>query len=228
MKRPSRTYNGEISYVGFNENTGEHEYIIGRSKVNVRTSHNEEIAILNRNPFYVCEQCGYTDLDEKCFVHTKKMVHNHSGGYRCSNEYLKKYSIGYTFKTDVVIIDFPDYVINDWEIGLSILYAVLRAMCVYLNIEENDIAGCLQMINRSYCLIVFDNTPGGSGHVKRIDNANNLKGVLGTALSIVKSCVCGGEEGDSSCYFCLRNYRNQRYHNELKRGYVVEFLKNIL
>lgn len=228
MKRPSRTYSGEISYIGFNEKTGEHEYIVGRSKVNIKASHNEEMAILNRNPFYVCEQCGYTDLDDKCFVHTKKMVHNHSGGYRCSNEYLKKYSLGYTFKTDVVIIDFPDHVINDWEKGLSILYAVLRAMCVYLNIEENDIAGCLQMINGSYCLIIFDNTPGGSGYVKKIDNANNLKGVLSTALSIVESCVCGGEVGDSSCYFCLRNYRNQRHHNELKRGYVVEFLNNIL
>ncbi len=228
MKRPNRTYSGEISYVGFNENMEEHEYLIGHSKINVKTSHNEEMAILNRNPFYVCEQCGYTDLDNKCFVRTKKMTHNHSGGYRCSNEYLKNYSLGYTFKTDVVIIDFPDHVINNWEKGLSILYAVLRAMCIYLNIEENDIAGCLQMINGSYCLVIFDNTPGGSGHVKRIDNADNLKGVFNTALSIVENCTCGGEEGDSSCYFCLRNYRNQRHHNELKRGYAVEFLRNIL
>ncbi len=99
---------------------------------------------------------------------------------------------------------------------------------IYLNIEESDIAGCLQMINGNYCIIIFDNTPGGSGHAKRIDSAANLEGVLRTALFIVDNCSCGGEEGDSSCYFCLRNYRNQRHHNDLRRKYAVDFLRNVI
>ena len=228
LKRPNRTYSGEISYVGFKENMEEHEYRIGRSRVIVKTSRNDEMTVLNRNPFYVCEQCGFTDLDRKCFVRTKKLSHNNSGGFHCSNEYLKNYALGYSFKTDVVMIDFPDHTIDDWKQGLSILYAILRGVCVYLNIEEGDISGCLQMMNGSYCIIIFDNTPGGSGHAKRIDSAKNLDGVLRTALSVVDSCTCGGEEGDSSCYFCLRNYRNQRYHNELKRNYALDYLRNIL
>lgn len=228
LRRPNRTYSGEISYVGFRENMEEHEYRIGRSRAVVKTSHNDEMTVLNRNPFYVCEQCGYTELDRKCFVRTKKKQHSNSGGFHCANEYLKNYALGYSFKTDVVMIDFPDYSINDWKNGLSILHAILRGISVYLNIEESDIAGCLQMINGSYCIIIFDNTPGGSGHAKRIDSATNLEGVLRTALSIVDNCSCGGEEGDSSCYFCLRNYRNQRHHNDLKRKYAVDFLRNVL
>lgn len=228
LKRPSRTYSGEISYVGFKEDMEEHEYNIGRSRVVVKTSRNDEMAVLNRNPFFVCEQCGYTDLDEKYHARKKEMSHNNSGGFHCSNKYLNKYALGYTFKTDVVMIDFPDYTISDWKQGLSILYAILRGACDYLNIEESDISGCLQMMNGSYCIIIFDNTPGGSGHAKRIDSAENLYGVLHNALTIVDGCTCGGEEGDSSCYFCLRNYRNQRHHNDLKRSYAVKFLKDIL
>ena len=54
------------------------------------------------------------------------------------------FSLGYRFLTDVVRIRFDNYVIEDWEHGLSILYGFLRGACSYLNIEENDISGCLQ------------------------------------------------------------------------------------
>jgi hypothetical protein len=185
------------------------------------------MAIINRNPFYVCEQCGYSELDETCFHNTKKKSHKNSSGYKCPNEILKKYSLGYTFKTDVVIIDFPDHKIDDWKKGMSILYALLRGICMYLNIEESDISGCLQMLNGGYSIVIFDNTPGGAGHAKRLDNQRNLQGVIKTALSIVEGCSCGGAEGDSSCYFCLRNYRNQRYHDDIKRRYAIDFFKSL-
>ena len=32
---------------------------------------------------------------------------------------------------------------------------------------------------------------------------------------------------DSSCYSCLRNYYNQKYHDDLKRSYVIEFLNRV-
>lgn len=228
LQKPARTYSGEMSYVGFKEISEANEFYVANAKVVVRSSHNDEMAVLNRNAFYVCEQCGYAELDELGVFATKKSFHQNSGGYKCTNDLLKKYSLGYVFKTDVVIIDFPDHIIDNWNHGLSILYAFLRGTCLQLNIEESDISGCLQMFNGSYSLVIFDNTPGGSGHAKRLDNAKTLEAVLRRTLSIVSECTCGGEEGDSSCYFCLRNYRNQRYHDKLKRNYVVEFLKNLL
>lgn len=33
---------------------------------------------------------------------------------------------------------------------------------------------------------------------------------------------------DSSCYSCLRNYYNQKHHDELKRKYVIDFIGNVL
>lgn len=227
LKKPTRTYSGEISYVGFKDDIETREYRVLNSNVIVKNSHNDDMAIINRSPFYVCEQCGYAELDEDYFHNSKKISHRNSAGYKCGNEILKRYSLGYTFKTDVVIIDFPNHKIDSWEKGMSILYAFIRGVCMYLNIEESDIAGCLQMLNGSYSIVVFDNTPGGAGHAKRLNNQKNLQGAIKTALSIVEGCTCGGEDGDSSCYFCLRNYRNQRYHDVIKRRYAIDFFKSL-
>ena len=114
-----------------------------------------------------------------------------SSGYPCSNEHLRLFSLGYRFLTDVVRIRFDNYVIEDWEHGLSILYGFLRGACSYLNIEENDISGCLQYEpvdgRPNYSIVVFDNTPGGAGHAKRLDNENALHSILTHTLKMMKS-----------------------------------------
>lgn len=227
LRKPARTYSGEISYVGFKDDIEINEYKVFNSRAIVKNSHNDEMAVINRNNFYVCEQCGYSELDESYFLPTKKHDHKNDRGYKCSCDILKKYSLGYTFKTDVVIIDFPDHKINDWKEGLSVLYALLRGISLCLDIEESDIAGCLQMLNGGYSIVIFDNTPGGAGHAKRLDNQKNLQGVIEKALEIVEHCTCGGNDGDSSCYFCLRSYRNQRYHDDIKRKYAIDFFNSL-
>lgn len=242
LRKPMRTYSGEISYVGLEgganlesdaepeNNLEENEYMVFNSKVVIKCSHNDEMAIINRNPFYVCNQCGYAELGEEGggIFKDKKKNHADPNGYKCSCEKLERYSLGYTFKTDVIILDFPDHKIDDWKKGISILYALLRGICLYLNIGEDDISGCLQMLNGGYSIVIFDNTPGGAGHAKRLNNIDNLRGIIRKALSVVANCTCGGTEGDSSCYFCLRNYRNQRHHDDLKRKYAVEFFESLM
>lgn len=229
LRKPARTYSGEISYVGFKNDIEIHEYNIFNSKVTIKNSHNDEMAMLNRNPFFVCEQCGYTKIDDnQQFFRSIQQNHKNQSGYKCTCDTLKKYSLGYTFKTDVAIIDFPNHRITNWEQGQSILYALIRGICTHLNIEESDISGCLQMLDGGYSIIIFDNTPGGAGHTKRLDNQENLIGVFQKALSIVKNCTCGGNDGDSSCYFCLRNYRNQKYHDNLKRRYAIDFFEALM
>lgn len=58
--------------------------------------------------------------------------------------------------------------------------------------------------------------------------AKALKGVFEYTLKLMKSCKCGGKDGDSSCYSCLRNYGNQKYHDLLKRKYVIDFIGQFL
>ena len=76
--------------------------------------------------------------------------------------------------------------------------------------------------------MLYDKTPGGAGHVKRLLNESVLKSALQDSLALVQNCSCGGETMDTSCYSCLRNYYNQRYHDRLQRGYVVRFLREVL
>jgi hypothetical protein len=49
--------------------------------------------------------------------------------------------------------------------------------------------------------------------------------VLEAALARVAGCDCGEE---TSCYGCLRGYRNQSFHEELRRGVAVDFLGSLV
>lgn len=207
---------------------GSYQKWIGRSFYKTLEKYNKYKVAENE----MMNNCGYSEVDENQFTGIKKKKHKISSGYPCSNEHLRLFSLGYRFLTDVVRIRFDNYVIEDWEHGLSILYGFLRGACSYLNIEENDISGCLQYEpvdgRPNYSIVVFDNTPGGAGHAKRLDNEIALYNILTHTLKMMKGCVCGGEVGDSSCYSCLRSYKNQKYHDLLKRKYVIEFVEQIL
>lgn len=236
LRKPKKTYRGEVAYVGYKNNIELHQYQIGKAVLELGMSQADEMAVLNEANFFVCESCGYTVLEKKEFKKSKWEKHNKPSGYPCYNDRtnrLKKFALGYRFKTDVLQLKFINPDLMEWEIGLSVLYGVLRGISSYLNIEENDISGCLQyfyngVTNRpNFELVLFDKTPGGAGHVKRLNNRKVLEGVLHQSLALIEQCDCGGDEKDSSCYTCLRGYYNQKNHDILKRSYVIDFINKI-
>jgi len=112
-----------------------------------------------------------------------------------------------------------------------LLYGILEGACNALDIERQDVDGTLYYYSgnrHSPALVLFDDVPGGAGHVRNIAEEANLLAALERTLEIVSRCDCGGERADTSCYGCLRNYSNQYCHDVLKRGYVIEFLANLL
>ena len=232
LKKPEKTYRGEISYVGYRTETEHIPVEIGTSQLEMLVSHGDEMAVLNESGFYVCKGCGYTELDEKSAIaHRayKKVKHKNSGGYPCPCDSLDLLSIGYRFETDVIQIRFLNPSLKDRTTALSVLYGIIRGMCSYLNIEQNDIAGCLQYYqNGNFAIVLYDRTPGGAGHVRRLSEPGVLEKVLYETLQIMQSCTCGGTDGDTSCYICLRNYYNQKYHDELSRRRVIDTLRSVL
>ncbi|MFF3420234.1 DUF1998 domain-containing protein [Streptomyces sp. NPDC002698] len=64
--------------------------------------------------------------------------------------------------------------------------------------------------------MLFDTMPGGAGNVIRI--GEHLAPVVEAALARVDTCECGPE---SSCYACLRTFRNERFHELLSRREAV-------
>ena len=232
LKKPVRTYRGEVSYVNNSDADKEETLLtIGKSKVYVRAGKSEEMAVLNRGRFYVCGACGYTELLEKRMTLTCKKKHRRPEGGECGNTLLKNYSLGYRFKTDILSLRFEDPEMIDEDQALSVLYGLLEGASKALGIERDDISGCINWIwnketNRAnYRFILYDATPGGAGHVRRLTDPTQLTRVLEETLHLVNVCTCGGEEKDTSCYGCLRNYYNQKYHERLKRKHVIEFLE---
>ena len=109
----------------------------------------------------------------------------------------------------------------------------MKGACNVLNIEQSDIAGTIQYFKNEdtkhgcYKIILYDDTPGGAGHVKRLYDGDMFARVLNEAYRIVNKCTCGGDLKDTSCYSCLRTYSNQRFHNVIQRRYVLDFLDKV-
>lgn len=234
LRKPVRTYRGEVSYIGADATEAEEQYQVGNATVLVRTGKSEEMAVLNRSRFYICETCGYTVVDEKRFTNLMKKKHPRSSGGRCGSETLKNMALGYRFKTDILTMRFANPEIASWEEALSVLYGLLEGAGKALCVERDDLSGCLKWFfneetkQANYGFVFYDKTPGGAGHVRRMADPVILRKVFEESLAQMMGCSCGGESMDTSCYSCLRNYYNQKYHDVLQRGYVVRFLESIL
>ena len=122
---------------------------------------------------------------------------------------------------------------EDLSFWRSLNYALLEGASIALQIERRDLDGVVRPFqigatltpeeNYSQEIVLFDSVPGGAGHVHRI--AENLEKVLHQALVIAECPECDEE---TSCSNCLRNYGNQIYWENLKRGPVVKFLKSVI
>lgn len=233
LKKPIRTFRSEVSYIGGAMGEDEDTYQLGNATVHVRSGKAEEMAVLNRSRFYVCQSCGYTELDERRFTPAMTKKHRTASGWQCSNNKLQNFSLAYRFETDVLTLRFTGMEITTQEQALSLLYGILEGASSALEVERSDISGCLKWFwneesgRGNYGFVFYDKTPGGAGHVRRMQNANVLERVLRAALELISGCTCGGTELDTSCYSCLRNYYNQKHHELLQRRYVIDFLQKL-
>ena len=168
-----------------------------------------------------CSACGYASETGI------PLEHKNSRGYRCVNKEgnSAEYRLSHDFKTDVAKITFVTQEAADINVMLSVLYALLEGLSREMGIERTDIKGCLFYTSVDGCMIfsvvLYDAVAGGAGHVRRIVTADGqaFQRVLAKAISVVDNCDC-----DSSCYRCLRNYYNQKIHDNLNRNQASAFL----
>lgn len=226
--RPQRIYASQVyfsEYVQEQENmTLVPELSDGPIQVSYRCSQHGKLAVVNsgiRNGgFRICTQCGWAEpvLPGK---HGPRSHTNPRSQQSCTG-YIETYHLGHEFVTDVLELRFTGLVNarND-ELWLSLLYALLEGASEALGIPRDDINGTLYPYQQSLppAIILFDDVPGGAGHVHRVAEA--LPETIEAAYARVANCECGEE---TSCYQCLRNYYNQYHHDKLKRGLVREFL----
>lgn len=178
--------------------------------------------------FRICEFCGYA---EKAPVTTRGSAraqsHHHPRTGRECRGRLQTHALGHEFMTDVAELRFGGRLarLSPPELWRSLIYALLEGAASSLGIRRDDMDGTLNY--RSWgnppSVVLFDNVPGGAGHVRRV--AEDVATVFKSAFERVHNQCCGPE---TSCYECLRNYRNQFYHEELQRGLADQFLQELL
>ena len=226
--KPDRTYRTEASMVSRGNTTYQGEFSVGSLLVNTVSMEDGEIAILNKSDFYVCPSCGYTlsSMEANAFTNNISREHHNSSGYKCKNTNLRRISLGYRFKTDALSISLNETF--EFDEAYSILQAIILSACKSLNIDNSEIAGCLQYAMKdfgpTYDFIIYDTTPGGAGHVRRFADKDSMTRILKEAYNRANSCDCGGKDADTSCYKCLRTYQNQLHHDIIKRSYVINRL----
>lgn len=229
-EKPEKTYTTRVYFSG--QSSGEEEKVcfklVGGIELELAAASRGKLAVINNagyHGFHVCRSCGYTILGNEKVPDSHE---THWGG-PCCGKMQNRYSLGHEFETDILKLYFHGY--QDMRKGFwhSLLYALLEGVSSAMQIERQDLDGCLYPMPGnplgSPALILFDDVPGGAGHVRRLVREESFKDVLRASLNRLQGCDCGKEAGgNASCYGCLRHYRNQFCHNELNRGIVIEFL----
>lgn len=226
--KPKRSYAGEVSYLGGGIKDENH-LELGRAVV--ETSTDDELLVMNRSGFYMCSVCGYSDIIKGRAI-TPRLLKKHKNcrQYDCPNEDLEQLKLGHRFQTDVARFTIPLLESTDktsYPRALSFMYAFLEGVSNVFEIERNDIDGILElnMEEQSYDILLYDNVPGGAGHVKRLVDRGAIINSLRAALNKVSQQCC---DENTSCYNCLRNYYNQTHHSYLQRIYAKKSIEMLL
>jgi len=223
--KPVKTYAGEIYHLGGGKQIN--QIVQLGQALKITTSEDDQLLVMNTSPFFYCPSCGYAVLDKEATTNTINRRHKRDNfsGTDCDNTQLIRTSLGHRYSTDVVTLTIG--IPLDKSSALSTLYALLEGISKAFDIERRDINGVVESDSSgSYStFILFDTVPGGAGHVKRICTADGMMKALNDALWKVSQGCCGE---DTSCYECLRNYDNQRYHKDLVRGLAKKVLETLI
>ncbi len=166
----------------------------------------------NREGFYICRSCG---------AHTTglKAKHKSPSDSECKGA-LEKFSLGHELVTDVVRLQFPQ-LHGEWD-AYSVAYAFLLGASETLDVPDTDLNVTITGGANSdeSAIVLYDNVPGGAGLVAQLEWESVFDQALGNARERVQgNCGC-----DSSCYGCLRSFRNQFAHPHLDRKRALEVL----
>ena len=169
-----------------------------------------------RNGFYICPTCGTQKAN-------RETSHKTPWGSPCHSA-MRNFSLGHELDTDVVCLHFPN-LCDEWE-AYSVAYSMLLGAADRLGVPDSDlnvtITGKGKDKKNECAIVLYDNVPGGAGLVAQLENEEVFNDVLKRAIGRVEGkCRC-----DSSCYGCLRSYRNQFAHARLNRQRAEEILKS--
>ncbi|MGV9414756.1 DEAD/DEAH box helicase [Nocardia sp. NPDC003693] len=214
---PQRLWGGASYVETIGEVTRTYQCATEGTQIQARAGIRARMAVIaegHGGGFSLCEWCGWAEAvtDRK----TRRATHNRPDtGKSCAGR-LHRVSLAHRYETDVAEFTFEDmsYDKDSESNWLSVLYALLEGASEALEISRDDIDGTLSWsVDGRRSIVLFDTVPAGAGASKKI--AEHLELVISHAVRRVTSCDCGVE---TSCYGCLRSFRNDRLHERLSRA----------
>ena len=212
--RARRLYTTRPFFRGFDDDTApETKELFG---VQVTNAQPGTLVILcegrNRDGFHICRSCG-------AHMTEPRGSHKSPSNSTCHNT-LRRFSLGHELVTDVVRLQFPE-LRGEWD-AYSVAYAVVLGAAENLDVPDTDLNVTITAGSNpgESAIVLYDNVPGGAGLVAQLEREKVFVEVLANAHDRLQGgCGC-----DSSCYGCLRSYRNQFAHPHLDRRRAVEFI----
>jgi len=223
MKPPKRSWNGGTYFVSAGKVIlASNEDSLLAEKITMQVSKGATLMAVSTSKtgqgYMLCDWCGRgLSTAEKI---PKK--HPHTWKTQDCNGPLTRASLAHKYETDVLTIELNAALGINVQQAWSGLYAILDATAQTLGISRDDIDGTLSFNHEHPRLILFDTVPGGAGCVLQIPD--RITEILNTAHKNIANCECGEE---TSCYSCLRNYRNSIRHDQLSRHEALQFLLNV-
>ena len=217
-RRPQRLYTTRPFFPGFPISDPPETEMLG--SVRVTQAQPGSLVVLcegkDRAGFYICQTCG-------------RHMTNPQGAHKTPEESvctgtLERFSLGHELVTDVVRIRFPSLT-AEWD-AYSLAYAILLGAADTMDVPDMDLNVTITAgdVPNEAAIVLYDNVPGGAGLVAELGDEYMFWRMLSAARErLGGTCGC-----DSSCYGCLRSYRNQFAHPYLDRKRAMSFLDDVL
>ena len=175
--------------------------------------------------FQLCDWCGaISEVPLTNAGRRKQGTHKRPDGKGDCDGNFAFVQFGHRYLTDAVELRLAPEAVRSEHGVESTLHALLAATRS-VGITRDDMNGSTRpfISGRDPAIVLFDGVPGGAGHAHFL--TKHLAKLFESAYQVVNSCECGA---DTSCYGCLRTYRNQFVHEELVRGAARDTLARIL
>lgn len=221
LKPPTRVWKGDTFHLGDGRSVGDALVLRHDTRGDLvlrAEAHSRLVAVSTGQGagFIICDWCG-----RGWAAGTRGFTKSHKHSWKdqdCTGPLQRRW-LAHEYETDVLTISLgqgPSDPARDW----STLYALLEGAAEELGIARDDLDGTIALAKSASRLVLFDTVPGGAGGALRVKEA--FPAVLQRALAKVSNCECGLE---TSCYSCLRGFRNQMRHDVLVRGLAIEELQ---
>lgn len=229
--------------MGTNENTSWQEV---NERIRVLTTR-EHLLVSNNGPshegYSYCTSCGRieasTDPNPKLGAPHHKPYPDDDDRIMCDGVGVTRHLVlGTDFITDIALFSLrvsapmhlkPGH--SSTNVALrTVSEALAKAACQLLEIEPGELMAEFRpaltpagIQGREAEIFLYDTLPGGAGFAAQL--APLGQDLFRRALALVKGCP---EDCDSSCYRCLRSFKNKFEHGQLDRHIGAELLGYLL